>query len=134
MLDTNAVSDLVRNPRGSIAESVRKVGIENVSASIIVAGEIAFGLENHRGDRLRKNVESILSSLNIVPMEEPVDLHYGLVRAALKRAGTPIGPNDIWIAAHALALGATLVTDNEREFSRVPGLKIENWLRPEGAA
>lgn len=130
LLDTNAVSDLIKNPLGKIMERIGETGSENVCTSLIVAGEIAFGLEHRGGRRLRKNTESVLSALTILSLEPPVERHYGRVRAFLRKAGTPIGPNDLWIAAHALALGATLVTGNEREFSRVPGLKVENWLRP----
>jgi tRNA(fMet)-specific endonuclease VapC len=70
----------------------------------------------------------VLEQVAILPMEPPVEEHYADIRHTLERAGTPIGPNDLLIAAHARALGLTLVTDNVREFSRVPGLLVENWL------
>ena len=66
--------------------------------------------------------------MDILPLEKPVDLHYGEIRAFLSRAGKPIGGNDLFIAAHASALDLTLVSANIREFSRVPGLRVENWL------
>ena len=97
--------------------------------SVIVAGEVEFGLEWKGSERLRLNMEAILQAIRVVPLENSAYRHYGWLRADLKKKGTPIGPNDLWIAAHALALDAVLVTDNEDEFSRVPGLKVENWLR-----
>ena len=75
-------------------------------------------------------LEAVLAALEVLPFEEPADRRYGELREHLERQGTPIGPNDVLIAAHALALGLAVVTDNVREFSRVPGLHIENWLAP----
>lgn len=72
----------------------------------------------------------MLGALDVLSLEPPADAHYGELRARLEQAGQPIGPNDLLIAAQALALGCTVVTDNEREFSRVNGLPLENWLRP----
>ncbi|QDC00595.1 MULTISPECIES: PIN domain-containing protein [Phyllobacteriaceae] len=129
LLDTNAVSNLADEPAGPIARHIGKVGPENVATSIIVNGEIEFGLELKQSKRLRAQMEQVFSVLPILPFEYPADRHYGALRAELKRRGRPIGPNDLLIAAHALALDATLVTANVGEFSRVPGLKIENWLR-----
>jgi tRNA(fMet)-specific endonuclease VapC len=80
--------------------------------------------------RLTKQVEAVLSVLDTLPFEWPGDEAYGLIRTQLEAAGTPIGGNDMLIAAQAVALDYTLVTDNESEFSRVTGLRIENWLRP----
>lgn len=72
----------------------------------------------------------MLAALEILPFEEPADRRYGELRDYLERQGTPIGPNDMLIAAHALALGLAVVTDNVGEFSRVPELQVENWLAP----
>ena len=66
--------------------------------------------------------------MEILPIKPPTDARYAEIRLTLEKAGTPIGPNDLWIAAHALALDFTLVTDNITKFSRVPGLRVENWL------
>lgn len=77
-------------------------------------------------------VDKILSALAVVPLEPPADRHYGRIRHYLTRLGAPIGPNDLLIAAHALTLDLTVVTANEREFSRVPALKVENWLARPG--
>ena len=97
LLDTNIVSDLIRQPQGRAATRIREVGEAQVRTSIIVAA--------------------------------PADAVYGTIRASLEQAGTPIGGNNLLIAAHALALGDTIVTDNVEEFGRVEGLNVENWLR-----
>src|SRR5262245_25862190 len=104
LLDTNALSDLIKNPLGRIMEGIQRVGVENVCTSLVVSGEIAFGLVDRGGDRLRRNVEDVLASISILPLEAPADRHYGHIRAHLKQQGKPIGPNDLWIAAHALAI------------------------------
>jgi len=134
LLDTNAVSDLADNPKGTVASKIAKVGVANVATSVIVSAEIAFGLEQKQSERLTKQMREVLSSLPVLPLEQPADEHYGAVRSTLKRQGRLIGPNDLLIAAHALALEATLVTANVGEFSRVPGLRVENWLRDVPAA
>lgn len=129
LLDTNIVSAMIKNPLGDVYKQVRRVGVSRVGISIISVGELRFGIARKSSARLRSTLEEILESIGVLPFAEPAEQTYGELRAALERAGTPIGPNDLWIAAHALASNATLVTDNEREFGRVPGLKVENWLR-----
>ena len=128
LLDTNILSDLARNPTGRIAQQIAAVGEETVCTSLIVSAELRFGARKKGSKRLSSQLEAILSVLDILPLEEPVDEHYAKLRLTLERAGTPIGGNDMLIAAHAMALDLTLVTANEREFSRVPGLEVENWL------
>lgn len=129
LLDTNAVSDLLRHPRGPTAKAIRKVGQRHVFTSIIVAGELRFGAEKRGSPRLKALVDGVLGRIPVLGLLEPADRLYAQLRHALQRRGTPIGSNDLLIAAHALSTASVLVTDNEREFSRVPGLKIENWLR-----
>lgn len=129
LLDTNAVSNLADDPKGPIAKRLAKVGVDKVVTSIIVSSEIEFGLTLKDSKRLREQMERVLSGIPILPFDKPADERYGVLRADLKRKGTPIGPNDLLIAAHALALEATLVTANVGEFSRVTGLKVENWLQ-----
>lgn len=129
LLDTNIVSDLVRNPQGQIAAHVRKVGESRVATSIIVAAELRYGAEKKGSTRLTLQLESVIGALQVLPFEAPADEFYGRVRAELEALGKPIGSNDLLIAAHAVSLGHTLVTDNTREFSRVRSLKVENWLR-----
>jgi len=82
-----------------------------------------------KSTRLAARLATVLEALEVLPLESPVDVVYGALRTELETAGTPIGANDLLIAAHALALGHTLVTENVREFSRVKGLAVENWLR-----
>lgn len=129
MLDTNIVSDLIRNPGGLIAQHIERVGPQQVCTSIIVAAEIRYGIAKSGSRRLAAQVSPIFSGLDILPFETPADIRYGELRAVLERSGNLVGPNDLLIAAQALTLSLILVTANEREFSRVPGLRIENWLR-----
>ena len=129
LLDTNILSDLVRNPHGRITQRIRKVGEARVCTSIIVAAELRYGSEKKGSPRLTAQLATVLSALEVLPFDAPADSTYGLLRARLERSGKPIGANDLLIAAQALALGHVLVTDNEREFARVDGLSCENWLR-----
>ncbi len=129
LLDTNIVSDLVRNPQGKVAEHIRKVGEGQVCTSIIVASELRYGAAKKNSPRLSAQLEAILGALEVLPFEAPADVAYGLLRAGLERAGKPIGGNDMLIASQALALGHTIITDNEKEFARVGDLRRENWLR-----
>ena len=129
LLDANAISALVVEPNGPVARHLVQVGEENVFTSVIVSAEVLFGVEKRGSDELMKKVGNVLCKLFVASFDPPADSRYAEIRLHLKRQGTPIGPNDLWIAAHALALNAVLVTANEREFSRVPNLKVENWLR-----
>jgi len=129
LLDTNIVSDLVRNPQGKIAEQIFTVGESKVCTSIIVAAELRYGAEKKQSRRLSAQLEAVLGALEILPFEKPADASYGSIRAQLERTGKLIGANDLLIAAHALTLGYTVVTDNEKEFSRVKQLSVENGLR-----
>ena len=128
MLDTNIVSDLVRNPQGPVFDRIVQVGSDQVCASIITAAELRYGCAKKGSPKLLAQVEAILGAMEILPFEIPADAEYGDIRAGLEAAGTPIGPNDLLIAAHASALGATLVTANVEKFRRVRGLTVENWL------
>lgn len=128
LLDTSIVSELVRHPQGAVAHTISSVGEEAVCTSIIVSGELHFGARKSGSERLRHNLEAVLSALVVLPLEAPADEHYARLRDHLRRAGTPSGPNDMLIAAQALALDLTVVTANVAEFSRVPDLRVENWL------
>jgi tRNA(fMet)-specific endonuclease VapC len=129
LLDTNIVSDLVRNPQGEVARRIRTVGEKHVCTSIIVAAELRYGADKKGSPRLSSQLDAVLGVLEVLPFEAPADTSYGLLRTRLEKRGTPIGANDLLIAAQALALGYVIVTDNEREFSRVEGLRLQNWLR-----
>jgi len=128
LLDTSILSDLIRNPQGRAARRIAKVGENSVCTSIIVAAELRYGCAKSGSMRLSKAVEDLLGEIDVLPFEVPADSDYGAIRASLESAGTPIGSNDLLIAAHAQALGATIVTANAGEFGRVRGLKVENWL------
>ena len=128
LLDTNSLSDLIRNPQGPVAQRISSAGESTVCTSIIVAAELRFGAKKSGSSKLAERVNLILSALSILPLEAPADRHYGEVRHQLARQGKPIGPNDLLIAAQALALDLTVVTANVQEFSRVPSLGVENWL------
>ncbi|MEI6441237.1 MAG: type II toxin-antitoxin system VapC family toxin [Alphaproteobacteria bacterium] len=129
LLDTNILSDLVRNPQGRVMTQIAEVGDQAICTSIIVAAELRFGAAKRASERLTLQLERILSTINILPFESPADAAYAQLRAKLEAAGTPIGGNDLLIAAHALVSGCVVVTVNEREFGRVTGLQVENWLR-----
>ncbi len=129
LLDTNIVSDLVRNPEGRVTRRIREVGEAQVCTSAIVAAELRFGAAKKGSPRLDARVEANLGVLEVLPFESPADHAYGLLRSRLERAGKTIGGNDLLIAAHAMALGLAVVTDNEAEFARIDGLHCENWLR-----
>jgi tRNA(fMet)-specific endonuclease VapC len=128
MLDTNIISDLIRNPQGKAAKRIAKVGEGNICTSIIVAAELRYGCAKSGSERLLKAVEDLLEEISVLPFDVPADTEYGGIRSALEAAGKPIGSNDLLIAAHAAATGTTIVTANAGEFKRIRGLKVENWL------
>jgi tRNA(fMet)-specific endonuclease VapC len=128
MLDTNIISDMVRNPQGKVAQAIAERSADRFCASIITAAELRYGCAKKGSARLEAQVNAILGSLPVYPLDGPADAAYGHIRNTLEAAGTPIGPNDLIIAAHALAIGAVLVTANLNEFARVPGLTLENWV------
>ena len=133
LLDTNVLSALIREPQGRIRGRLDDAArADIVYTSVIVAAELRFGASKRRATRLAEQINAILTEIVIAPFEQPMDGSYADLRASLERAGTPIGANDLWIAAQALHDGSVLVTDNTREFGRVPGLAVENWLMRAG--
>ncbi|HEV7877922.1 type II toxin-antitoxin system VapC family toxin [Bradyrhizobium sp.] len=128
LLDTNILSELIRNPQGKAARRIAKAGEDNICTSIVVAAELRYGCEKSGSTKLRKAVEDLLGEIAVLPFEAPADADYGAIRAQLEAAGTPIGGNDLLIAAHARALDATIVTANVQEFRRVGGVRVENWV------
>ena len=128
MLDTNALSELIRNPGGPLVQRLAGETTDTLCTSIVVACELRFCARRKGSGALTPRVEALLATLSVLPFDEPADEHYADIRAALGRAGTPIGSNDLFIAAHARSRGLTLVTHNLREFERVPGLKTADWL------
>ncbi len=129
LLDTNILSDLIRNPQGEVVAQITKAGEDSICTSIVVAAELRYGATKSNSAKLVERIDLILSALEILPLEAPADYQYAAIRHHLTRQGPPIGPNDLLIAAHALSNNLTVVTANIGEFSRVPGLKVENWLQ-----
>ncbi len=129
LLDTNILSNAIRDPKGRVPERIAQLGQAAMCTSIIAAAELRFGAAKRGSRRLTARVSELLNTVDVLAFEPPADVTYADLRARLERAGTPIGSNDMLIAAHALALDLTLVTANESEFSHVPDLRIENWLR-----
>jgi tRNA(fMet)-specific endonuclease VapC len=128
MPDKNFISELIRNPQGRAAKRIAKVGEDNICTSIIVAAELRYGCAKSGSKRLLKAVQDLLSEIDVLPFDVPADADYGGIRSELEAAGKPIGSNDLLIAAHAYATGATVVTANTDEFKRIRGLNVENWL------
>ncbi len=128
LLDTNILSDLLRNPGGLVARRLAVVGDATVCTSVVVACELRYGAAKRGSPTLSARVESLLESLEVLALDREADRHYAEIRLHLDRIGRPVGPNDLLIAAHALALDLTLVSDNVEEFARIPQLTLENWL------
>ena len=129
LLDTDTFSAIAARRHPGALERLSALPDGAAYVCWITLGEVAFGLRRNKpAQRTISGIESLRRSLVRLPLDEPVVEQYARLRAGLEAKGRPIGPNDSWIAAHALAHGLTLVTGNEREFRRVPGLKVENWL------
>ncbi len=128
LLDTNVVSDVLRHPTGPAARRLNTLEPGTGFTSIIVAAEARFDLLKKSASRLATRLDELFEQIEVLPFLSPADRRYAELRVELERRGRPIGANDLLIAAHALALNCTLVTANEREFRRVPGLRVENWI------
>ena len=128
LLDTNTISALFHDPFGPVAVKIDAANQGDICTSIVVACELRFGAQKRGSTKLTTWVEATLNDLDVQPFGSDADHHYARLRVELECKGTPISCNDMLIAAHALALDATLVTANTREFARIDGLKLENWL------
>lgn len=128
LLDTNIISDVFRNPDGAVDNALRVHSGDEIGTSVVVKGEILFGLRKNSNLRGLREFEMLLASIAVWSLEEPVESSYAALRLEMERRGDQIGANDLWIAAQALAIDAVVVTD-DRAFMRLPGLKVENWLR-----
>ena len=129
LLDTNICSYVLKQRPTSVLQRFVAVGPDHLATSTVVLGELLFGCARHReGDRIRREVEDFTSRLQVLPWNAAAATAYGDLRAHLERSGSPVGAMDLMIGAHALALGATLVSNNIRHFERMPGLKLENWV------
>lgn len=128
LLDTNIVIAALKG-HAAIRDRLERVPMDSLLLSSIVLGELEFGAEKSAyAERNRQRLAELVRRLPLIGVDAGVALHYGRLRADLERQGTPTGANDMWIAAQAASVEATLVTDNEREFRRVTGLRVENWL------
>ena len=128
LLDTNIISVVVKQPDHPLAQRLADMARAHFCTSIVVASELRYGAYHKGSHRLIEQVEAVLEGIDVLPLTTPADHHYGLIRTELARRGQPIGHNDLFIAAHARALDLILITANLREFQRVPGLQVENWL------
>lgn len=128
MLDTNVVSDAIKFPSGRIGDRLGGLAAGVACMSMLTAAELRFGARKVASVRIWQKISDFIELVPALPFEHPAEEAYADIRAALEMAGRPIGPTDLLIAAHALALDLTLVTANIREFSRVSGLRVENWL------
>ena len=129
LLDTNICIYINRHYPPEVRERFARHGAGELAMSVVTWGELRFGAERSQArERSLAVLAELARLIQVVPLPAQAGEHYGHIRAALQRSGQPIGNNDLWIAAHALAEGWTLVTNNEREFVRVEGLVVENWV------
>lgn len=130
LLDTNICIYIIKKKPEIVLERFRRLTPGSVGISAITLAELEYGIRKSGSpDRNLEALQQFLVPLDIKDFDYNATVEYGKIRASLERAGTPIGPLDTLIAAHALSLNATLVTNNEKEFNRVAGLKIENWAK-----
>jgi tRNA(fMet)-specific endonuclease VapC len=128
VLDTDTCIDLINSDRPQVLARLQRFHPMNIAVSSLTVAELAWGVAKSGSPRNRTALESFIASFTVMPFDGNAAFVYGDLRARLQRAGKPIGPIDMLIAAHALSLDMTLVTNNEREFRRVPDLRIENWV------
>ena len=129
MLDTNICIHIQRHRPENVLVRFKKLKPGDAVISVITWGELLYGAEKSKQPKkVMQLLREFKSSVPVLPIPENTGSNYGTIRALLESNGTPIGNNDLWIAAHAKAAALTLVTNNEREFQRVPGLKLQNWV------
>lgn len=129
LLDTNICIYIARHQPPEVRERFERHGADELVMSAVTYGELRFGAEKSQArERALAALGEMTRLIRVAPLPVQAGEHYGRIRAALQRSGQPIGNNDLWIAAHACAEGWTVVTNNEREFVRVEGLSVENWV------
>lgn len=129
LLDTDTVIYLVHRRSAAVAARFARLRASEVAISCIGFGELCFGAEKSvKRDAAVSVLEAFSERIAVLPIDASVSGEYGRIRALLEAKGKPLGNNDLWIAAHALSANLTLVTNNVREFGRVPDLKLENWV------
>jgi len=130
MLDTNICIYIIKKKPEQVIGRLKNARISDIGVSSITLSELEYGAaKSSRPEQNRIALAEFLAPLEILSYDDMAAQEYGRIRAVLERQGTPVGSMDMLIAAHALSLNCTLVTNNEREFSRVPSLKIENWAK-----
>lgn len=129
MLDTDICIYLINARPPRVLSRFRRHAVGDIGVSSVTVAELAYGVAKSGSERNRAALEGFLLPLEIADFDQQAAWTFGHIRSALERVGKPIGPYDMQIAAHALALGCALVTNNIREFQRVPDLKVENWAR-----
>jgi tRNA(fMet)-specific endonuclease VapC len=129
LLDTNICIHIQRQKPKEVLSRFEKLKPGDAAISVITWGELLYGAEkSQQSKKAVQLLEEFKSFIPVLPMPETAGKTYGAIRALLESKGKPIGNNDLWIAAHAKAAALTIVTNNEREFQRVPGLKVQNWI------
>ena len=129
LLDTNICIYIQRQKPGEVLARFQKLKPGDAAISVITWGELLYGAEkSHQRKRALQLLEEFKTFVPVLPMPENAGKTYGSIRAKLESKGWPIGNNDMWIAAHAIAATLTIVTNNKREFQRVPGLKVQSWV------
>jgi tRNA(fMet)-specific endonuclease VapC len=128
MLDTDVTSHIFTHRIENVRRRFLAFSVGDVAISAITAGELVFGFQTTPSERIRRAVDRALGALVVAPFDRAASNAYGEVRSLLQCRGTLIGPFDMLIAAHAISLDVPLATNNLREFRRVPGLRVENWL------
>jgi len=129
MLDTNICSHVLRSRPPSVKARFGETGPGALAVSTVVLAELLYGAARHpKAVAIRREIADLVSRLTVIPWDEAAAEHYGALRAALEKAGTPLGAMDMMIAAHARSLGATLVSNDVRHFDRVEGLRVASWV------
>jgi tRNA(fMet)-specific endonuclease VapC len=130
LLDTNICIYVAKHNPPSVREHFARHAANELAMSVITLGELRFGAERSQSrERATAVIQQLESLIPPSSLPEAAGEHYGQIRAMLQRTGMVIGNNDLWLAAHARAEGWILVTNNTREFVRVPGLQVENWVK-----
>ncbi len=129
LLDTNICIYIAKHNPASVRERFQQYSANQLAMSVITLGELRFGAEKSQSkERARAVIDDLASLISIEELSESAADHYGDIRASLQKSGQLIGNNDLWLAAHARSQDWILVTNNERAFLRVDGLKVENWV------
>lgn len=129
LLDTNICIYIAKQKPLSVLKKFQQLNVGQVGMSMITYGELFYGAQKSQSHKKTHEIlEGIIQFIPTLPLPPEIGKHYGEIRAMLEQKGKLIGNNDLWIAAHALSINTTLVTNNVKEFSRIPKLKVENWV------